>query len=70
MEMNRITWWIVLLVGIVSAAPIKEHSILPPHATFDLEGKRMVENWVGQGTSNTVVNEHFIRLTPDRQVWH
>jgi hypothetical protein len=44
---------------------LSEHSFAGPFTTFDREGLRVVPSWSHGGSA--VVNEHFVRLTPDRQ---
>lgn len=52
--------------GNAASVEVKDLSFGGPFSKFDAAGNRMVENWIAGG--NTEVNEHFIRLTPDRAV--
>eukprot|EP01029_Cantina_marsupialis_P029715 TRINITY_DN782050_c0_g1_i1.p1 TRINITY_DN782050_c0_g1~~TRINITY_DN782050_c0_g1_i1.p1 ORF type:complete len:431 (-),score=133.79 TRINITY_DN782050_c0_g1_i1:184-1476(-) len=52
------------IICAVSAKRLIEYSILPPLQTFDSFGQREVAYW--QNGGDAVINEHFVRLTPDR----
>ena len=55
-----------LSLVLVQAANLdNDLSFFPPFKTIDSNGERMVQNWRSMDT--TVIKEHFIRLTPDRQ---
>lgn len=65
--MNFISVSILLSLIFVAAAEFLEnHTFQPPFQEVDAAGSRVVNsNWRQSGT--TVVNNNFIRLTPDRQ---
>jgi lectin, mannose-binding 2 len=48
-----------------SFSVIPEHSFEPPFGKFDGNGMRVIDNWRPSGAA--ILNEYFIRLTPDRQ---
>ena len=55
-----------LLVTALEAGKIERNSFKPPFKEFDIEGNRMIRDWTYGG--NAVVNQNFVRLTPDRAV--
>ena len=60
----------VALVAVASAAAaaelLEDNSFKAPFTSFDGSGSREVGKWTSGGSS--LVNKHFVRLTPDRQV--
>ena len=44
---------------------LSDHSFQNPYRSFEADGSRVVTNWVVGGSAE--VNEHFVRLTNDRQ---
>ena len=45
---------------------LKDVSFMPPFKTYDVLGKRRIENFVYGGDAE--LNQNFLRLTPDRAV--
>jgi mannose-binding lectin 2 len=55
----------VLVAASDSFSHLSEHSFEPPFNSFDRDGIRRIDGWKYGGAAG--VNEHFVRLTPDRQ---
>lgn len=53
------------LTCVAGLSVLSDHSFKGPFRSFDGEGRRTIDNWQVGGSAE--VNEHFVRITNDRQ---
>jgi mannose-binding lectin 2 len=64
--MNLVILVILMCVGSTLSEMLEGHSFVPPFTEVDSSGARMVNKY-WRHSGHAVVNQNFIRLTPDRQ---